>query len=85
MITRGAQKLRDISNILIRDKSGPLLETFHSRHLRIPIETIRHFPGDLATFKVSGQTDRGIEGDVTVARSVGRPSGPRQTLTLHGL
>ena len=36
MITRGAQKPRDISNILIRDISGPLLETFHSRHLRIP-------------------------------------------------
>ena len=40
MLTCGAQKLRDISSILIRDISGPLLETFHSRYLRIPDSTL---------------------------------------------
>ena len=40
MITCGAQKLRDKSSILIRDISGPLLETFHLRYLHIPDSTL---------------------------------------------
>ena len=67
-LNRNHTRIENRTIVQCRSKTNCTIVLCRSRW----IETIRHFPGDLATFKVSGQTDRGIERDVAVGLTVAR-------------